>query len=214
MVEPTPTPEKTERSKTDRTEMWKALKWTMILLVCLVCSIGAYKAWQIATAPARVLENTAGSVMNRLNVPISKQRNYDKYAAAAFSHLNALPEKDPDSLKARGFRLANLNGAEGRVCEMTYDFGLGAVPVFLAADNKAHEAAKIVGSDADRLIRIVIVSPEETLGLNVEYDETAKHWALGWRPTSINKPYPDEWAEKPISTILKRVPKDCVATQE
>jgi len=48
--------------KPDRTEMWKALKWVMILLVTLVIAFGAYKAWQIATAPARVVENAAGSV--------------------------------------------------------------------------------------------------------------------------------------------------------
>lgn len=202
--------------KTDRTEMWKALKWVMILLVSLVITFGVYKAWQLATAPARVVGNAAGSVksgasavLNRLDVPIIKQRNYDKYADAAFAHLNALPEAKAFKMKDRGFRVKNLRGAEGRVCEMTYDFGAGAVPVFLAADNKAHEAAKTVGSKADRLIRIVIVSPKETLGLNAVYDEAANHWGLSWRPSSINKPYPDDWAQTPISSILKRVPKAC-----
>lgn len=216
MAEPAP-----DKPKPDRTEMWKAIKWTMILLVCLVLAIGLYKAWQIATAPARVVGNAAGgvkssaiAVMNRLDVPISKQRNYDKYAAAAFEHLNKLPQTQADNLKTRGFRMTNLRGAQGRVCEMTYDFGVGGVPVFLAADNKAHEAAKTIGSDADRLIRIIIVSPEETLGLNAEYDEAAGYWTLGWRSSSINKPYPDEWAEKPISNILKHVPKACVADTE
>jgi len=176
---------KPDHPKTDRTEMWKALKWTMILLVCLVIAIGLYKAWQIATAPARVVEN-------------------------AFAHLNELPKTEADNVKARGFRMTNLRGAESRVCEMTYNFGSGSVPIFLAADNKAHAAAKKIGSNADRLIRIVIVSPEETLGLNAIYEEDNKHWSLGWRPSSINKPYPDEWAETPISNILKRVPKACV----
>ncbi len=207
---------KSDNPKTDRTEMWKALKWTMILLVCLVVLIGIYKAWQVATAPARVVENAAGSVkssanavLNRLDVPINKSRNFDKYSDAAFSHLNGLPETEPDSVKSRGFRMTNLRGADGRVCKMSYDFGQGDVPIFLAADNKAHEAAKTLGSDADRLIRIVIVSPEETLGLNAEYNEKTEHWSLAWRPSSINKPYPDEWAEKPISSVLKRVPTAC-----
>jgi len=208
-------------TKPDRTEMWKALKWVMILLVTLVIAFGAYKAWQIATAPARVVENAAGSVksgtsavLNRLDVPVKKQRNYDKYASAAFAHLNALTQTEPDGVKDRGFRIANLRGAESRVCQMSYDFGSGEVPIFLAADNKAHEAAKTLGSDADRLIRVVIVSPEETLGLNAEYVEDSGHWKLGWRPSSINKPYPDEWAEEPVSNILKRVPKACVIDQE
>jgi len=147
-------------------------------------------------------------------VPISKQRSFDKVAAAAFIHLNDLPQTDADGVKARGFRRINLRGAEKRVCEMSYDFGAGEVPIFLAADNKAHEAAKTVGSNADRLIRIVIVSPEETLGLNAGYDADEGHWSLSWRPSSINKPYPDEWAEKPISTILKHVPKDCNIAQD
>ena len=216
MADPNP-----ERAKTDRTEMWKALKWTMILLVCLVCAIGVYKAWEKLTAPARVVENAAGgvkssasAVMNRLDVPISKQRNYDKVASAAFAHLNELPKSTAENVKARGFRMTNLRGAQGRVCEMSYDFGSGDVQIFLAADNKAHEAAKTLGSDADRFIRIIIVSPEETLGLNAEFDEAERHWTLGWRPSSINKPYPDEWAEAPISNILKRVPKACMSETE
>lgn len=213
---PTPDRPTVVQPKPDRTEMWKAIKWVMILLVTLVIAFGVYKAWQIATAPARVVGNAAGSVksgasavLNRLDVPITKQRNYDKYANAAFAHLSSLPETKADNIKDRGFRVKNLRGAESRVCEMTYDFGSGEVPVFLAADNKAHEAAKTVGSNADRLIRIVIVSPKEMLGLNAEYDENAKHWGLSWRPSSINKPYPDDWAQVPISTILKRVPKAC-----
>ncbi len=149
--------------------------------------------------------------MNRLDVPIKKQRNFDKYADAAFTKLNNLPETKAVGAKARGFRMTNLRGSQGRVCEMSYDFGSGDVPIFLAADNKAHEAAKTVGSNADRLIRIVIVSPEETLGLNTEYDAGAGDWTLSWRTSSINKPHPDEWAEKPIAAILKRVPKACVA---
>jgi len=221
MTEPKDDYSKIDRAKTDRTEMWRAIKWTMILLVCLICAIGVYKAWQVATAPARVVGNTAGNVkssasavMNRLDVPVSKQKNFDRYADAAFTHLNLFPKTEADGVKGRGFRMTNLRGAEGRVCEMIYDFGSGDVPIYIAGDNKAHEAAKTVGSKADRLIRIVIASPEETLGLNAVYDEKTGHWSLGWRPTSINKRYPDEWAEKPISTILKRVPKDCVAAQE
>ena len=203
-------------AKPDRTEMWKALKWTIILLVGLLVAIGIFKAWQIATAPARAVGNAADSVkssasavLNRLDVPITKQRAFDKASTAAFSHLNDMPQIEPDGVKDRGFRLTNLRGAQNRVCEMSHDFGIGEIPVFLAADNAAHEAAKTVGSNADRLIRLVIVSPEETLGLNVEYDQDAGHWTLGWRSSSINKPYPDDWAEKPITAILKRVPKAC-----
>lgn len=204
--------------KPDRSEMWKALKWTIILLVTLVVSFGVFKAWQVATAPARAVSDAAGSVkssasavMNRLDVPIINQRRFDKSAEASFAHLNVMTERAPDGVKDRGFRMANLRGAQNRVCEMTYDFGNGEVPVFLSADNAAHEAAKSVGSDADRLIRIVVVSPEQTLGLNVEYDPNAKNWTLGWRPSSVNKPYPDTWAETPMTEILSSVPKVCGA---
>lgn len=203
-------------SKPDRTEMWKALKWTVILLVCLVIAIGIFKAWQVATAPARVVSDAAGTVkssasavLNRLDVNVSKQRQFDKAATKAFAVLNNMDETSPESVKARGFRLANFRGAQGRICEMSYDFGSGPVPVFIAGNNSAHEAAKAIGSDSDRLIRIVIVSPEETLGLNAEFDEAAKHWTLEWRTSSINKPYPDSWAEGPMIDILSRAPKLC-----
>ena len=205
--------------KTDRTEMWKAVKWTAILFVALLVAVGAFKAWQAVTAPARVVSDAAGSmksgasaVMNRLDVPITKQRRFDKAAHNAFSVLNNLNEVAAEGVKARGFRMANFRGAEDRVCELSYDFGSGVVPVFIAADNAAHEAAKTVASDADRLIRIVVVSPEETLGLNAEFDEASGDWGLGWRKSSINKPYPDSWAEGPMTEILARVPKACRQT--
>ena len=202
--------------KPDRTEMWKAVKWTLILLVALIVAVGVFKAWQIATAPARVVSDAAGSmkssanaVLNRLEVPITKQRRFDKVATEAFSVLNDMDVKPSEGVKARGFRMANLRGAQDRVCELSYDFGAGDVPVFIAADNAAHEAAKSVASDADRLIRIVVLSPEETLGLNAEFDEASGHWGLGWRPSSLNKPYPDSWAERPMTDILAGVPKAC-----
>lgn len=196
--------------------MWKALKWTVILLVALLVAVGCFKAWQIATAPARVVSDAAGSmksganaVLNRLDVPITKQRRFDKAASTAFLVLNNLNETPAESVKARGYRMANFRGAQDRICEFTYDFGAGDVPVFVAADNAAHEAAKAVASDADRLIRIVVVSPEETLGLNAEFDEASGHWNLGWRTSSINKPHPDSWAEVPMIEILDRVQKAC-----
>ena len=205
--------------KPDRTEMWKAVKWTMILLIALLAAIGLFKAWQIATAPARVVGDAAGSmksganaVLNRLEVPITKQRRFDKVSEKAFSVLNNLDETPADGVKTRGFRLANFRGAQDRVCELSYDFGAGDVPVFVAADNAAHEAAKAVASDADRLIRIVVVSPEETLGLNAEFEETSGSWSLGWRTSSINKPHSDEWAEGPMTDILAQVPKTCRQT--
>lgn len=205
--------------KPDRTEMWKAIKWTIILLIALLAAVGLFKAWQVATAPARVVSDAAGSmksgtsaVLNRLDVPITKQGRFDKISENAFNVLNNLNEMPPDSVKTRGFRMANFRGAEDRVCELTYDFGAGAVPVFVAADNAAHAAAKSVASDADRLIRIVVVSPEETLGLKARFDEASGSWGLSWRRRSITKRHSDEWAEGPMTEILARVPKACRQT--
>jgi hypothetical protein len=210
-----------EEHKPDRTEMWKALKWTAILLVALLVAIGIFKAWQVVTSPARAIETAtenvksgASGVLNRLDVPIKKHRSFDRLADAAFAHLNEMSPSEPKTVKDRGFRMANFRGAENRVCETVHDFGVGEVPVFVAGDNSAHEAAKTVGSNANRLIRIVIASPEETLGLNAEYDESNGNWSLSWRTSSINKPYPDEWAEKPISAVLKSVPKACLVSTE
>jgi len=199
-----------------RTEMWKALKWTVILLVALTIAIGLFKAWQVATAPARVVSDAAGSVkssaaaiMSRLEVPIQNQRKFDKAANTAFFHLNEMSETTPEGVKDRGFRMTNLRGAQNKVCELSYDFGDGNVEVVLAADNSAYAPAKAVGAKSNRLIRIIVVSPEQTLGLNAEYDETSENWSLGWRPSSVKKPYPDSWAEMPLREILTAVPKTC-----
>jgi len=200
----------------NKVEMWRAVKWTLILCVTLVAAFCLFKVWRMATAPARAVETAsetvksgANAVFNRLDIPILKQRSFDRAANTAFSFLNEMAEIEPDGVKARGFRMANLRGSQNRVCEMTYDFGSGDVPIFVAADNAAHETAKAVASKADRLIRIVVVSPKETLGLNAEFDEEAKHWTLQWRPSSIHKAHPDDWAETPMTDILKRVPKNC-----
>lgn len=202
-----------------RTEMWKTLKWGLILIVVLVIAACVFRAIHMASAPVRAVgsatesvKSGASAVMNRLDVPIKKQRAFDKAATAAFSHLNDLPQTEPENVKARGFRMANLRGAQSRVCELSHNFGTGDVPIFIAADNAAHEAAKAVASKADRLVRIIIASPKDTMGLHVEFDEASEHWDLSWRPSSINKPHPDSWAEGPMIEILRQVPKSCRVT--
>ena len=203
-------------AKPDRTEMWKAIKWVAIFLVVCLAAFGIWKAWSVATAPARVVGDAAGSVktsvsnvVNRLDVHVKSQKRLNQYSDKAFTVLNDLSETEPSTLKERTFRLTNFKGAENKLCQLEYDFGQGAFPVYVAADNKAHQAAKAVGAKADRLIRIVIVSPAQTLGLNVEYEEQKEDWVLSWRPSSINKPYEDDWAAGPILDILKSVPKAC-----
>jgi len=206
--------------KPDRTEMWKAIKWLVIAFIACLITFGVWKAWSIATAPARVVGDAAGSVkasvsdvMNRLDVPIKNKRRFNTTAEKAFVALNTMEISDPDGLKARTFRLTHLKGAEDKVCRVTYDFGAGAVPVYVAADNKGHKAAKTVGAKADRLIRIVIVTPEETLGLNTEYDVETKNWDLAWRPSSMKKPYEDSWAQEPVMHILRDVSRKCKPAQ-
>lgn len=203
-------------AKPDRSEMWKAIKWVCIAFVACLIAFGLWKAWSIATAPARIAENAAGSVkssvgnvVNRLDVKLDHQKSFNRAAEKSFKTLDDLSPTEPENLKDRTFRLTNLKGLENRVCKLSYDFGKGAVPVYIAADNKAHQAAKAVGAKTDRLIRIVIVSPEQTLGLNSEYQPDDKKWGLSWRTTSINKPYEDSWAENPVVEILKRSAKSC-----
>jgi len=147
--------------------------------------------------------------VNRLDVKLDHQKSFNRAAEKSFKTLDDLSPTEPENLKDRTFRLTNLKGLENRVCKLSYDFGKGAVPVYIAADNKAHQAAKAVGAKTDRLIRIVIVSPEQTLGLNSEYQPDDKKWGLSWRTTSINKPYEDSWAENPVVEILKRSAKSC-----
>lgn len=202
--------------KIDRSEMWKAIKWIAIAFIACLIAFGVWKAWSVASAPARIVGDAAGSmkdgvsnVVNRLDVEIENSRRFNRAAETAFSTLNNLEAVEPEGMKDRAFRLANLNGAQDRVCEMSYDFGQGDVPVYLAVDNDAHAAAKAVGSKTDRLIRIVMVSPEQTLGLNAEYDEAAEAWQLSWRPSSLRKPYEDSWAQTSVMSILRSVPKRC-----
>jgi len=202
--------------KTDRTEMWKAIKWLVIAFIACLITFGVWKAWSIATAPARVVGDAAGSVkesvsgvVNRLDVPVKNTRRFNSAAEKAFAVLNELELSEPDGIKARTFRLTHMKGAQDKVCELSYDFGEGPIPVFVAADNKAHQGAKAVGAKADRLIRMVIVTPEQTLGLNTDYDVETKNWTLAWRPSTLKKPYEDSWAQAPILKILQSVSKSC-----
>ncbi|WP_427452070.1 hypothetical protein [Litorimonas sp. WD9-15] len=202
--------------KVDRSDMWKAVKWIVIAFIACLITFGIWKAWSIATAPARVVGDAAGSVktgvsnvVNRLDVEIPNARRFNTVSENAFKVLNEMETSDPDGMKDRAFRIANLNGADNKVCEISYDFGQGDVPVYVAADNKEHEAAKAVGQKTDRRIRIVIVTSEETLGLNSEYDAEAEVWNLSWRPSSINKPYDDSWTQGPVMSVLRDVPKIC-----
>ena len=123
-------------AKPDRSEMWKAIKWVAIAFVACLIAFGVWKAWSIVTAPARVVEDAAGSVkssvgnvVNRLDVKLESQKSFNRAAEKSFKHLNDLSPTEPDSLKDRTFRLANLKGSENQVCKLTYDFGEGAVPV-------------------------------------------------------------------------------------
>lgn len=202
--------------KTDRTEMWKAIKWLVIAFIACLITFGVWKIWSVATAPARVVGDAAGSVkesvsdvVNRLDVPVKNSRRFNAAADKAFTVLNGMETSEPDGLKTRTFRLTHLKGAQDKVCQVTYDFGEGPIPVYVAADNKGHEAAKTVGAKTDRLIRMVIVTPEKTLGLNTEYNVETKNWDLAWRPSTMRKPYEDSWAQGPTLKILQSVSKRC-----
>ena len=59
-------------AKPDRSEMWKAIKWVAIAFVGCLIAFGVWKAWSIVTAPARVVEDAAGSVKSSVgNVAVS-----------------------------------------------------------------------------------------------------------------------------------------------
>lgn len=53
-------------------------------------------------------------------------------------------------------------------------FGGDPLPVILAADNKAHTASKSLGSDKDRLIRLMLRAPDDDIVMLVEWDEAVR----------------------------------------
>lgn len=210
---------KIERQKTIRVGLWLAA----LLLVAAIL-LGVYR---FVTAPVRAAQDTtetitraveerATAVLTRRHIQVREGRRFSQLADQAHTVLVALPETAPASLSDRGFRLAHLRGSQNKVCQFAMDFGAGAIPVWVAADNADFEANRTLGGQAERQIRIVWETPNLILGVSVQYaaqytsTDDAPHWELLWRRRdSLNKPLTDVTMSERTMNVLKAIPQQC-----
>ncbi len=199
---------------------FSAIKWTAIAVsLGFIFGLG-WMGYKIVSAPAKAAANATESVteavksgaetvsqstsniLHRLTIPSPNPALTNSLSETAFSRLNNMTAAPPDSLKTRTFWAANLKGHENRVCHLSLDFGGGGVPILLAADNKAYAKSKSLGSNNNRLIRVIIRAEGDDLPLRVEWDEDAAAWMMKWRATTTKKPLEDDVVAARLSDIL------------
>jgi len=206
---------------------FSAIKWTAIAVVTLTFVGGAYGVYKVVSAPAKAVGNAAGAVtesvktgagkikesgsevMNRLDIPTSDQAALNASSEAAFKALTTMAVTVPDGMKDRLYRRANFGGNEGRICKLDIDFGAGKLPVTLAADNEAYAMAKALGSNDNRLIRMILTAGDDDIDLRSEWDEEARRWVMRWKATTVKKPVGDDVAAKRIMDVLNATAKAC-----
>lgn len=221
---PTPTP---KAAPPDASTVLNTLKWAFIAFIVAVFGYFGYKAVQIVTKPAEVVSDAAEGMsdavksgtqsmkqsttdlLDRLSVPVKNQTKFNQISETAFEILNAIPVSEPEGLKDRMFRATALSGSEGRVCKMSLDFSNGNIPVFAAADNEVYATSKALGSNENRLIRIVIMAGENDVSLNSIWNPERAAWDLKWKATTVKKPVSDGLAESRVIEILKAVKGNC-----
>ncbi len=204
-----------------------AIKWVAIAVVTLTLAGGAYGIYKVVAAPAKAVGNAAGAVtetvktgtdkikqsgsdvMNRLDIPASNQTALNRSAEAAFEALTMMTATEPEGMKERIFRRTNFGGHENRVCKLDVDTGTVSIPVTLAADNEAYATAKALGSNENRLIRMILTAGKEDIALRTEWDEEAKNWIMRWKATTIKKEIGDEIAEQRVLDVLGAAVRGC-----
>jgi len=202
------------------------VKWVAIAVVVLTIAGAGYGIYKAVSAPVVAVGDAVGSaaevakssaekvkqgssdLYNRLIIPISDQSGFDRTAEEAFEALTNMKVSEPTGMKDRLFRAKNLNGNEGRVCNLSLDFGSAAVPVILAADNEDHVTAKALGSTDKRLIRMIVQAGDD-LAINAVWDEEAAHWIMKWRPTTVKKSVSDDVARTRILDVLIAAKEGC-----
>ena len=204
-----------------------AIKWTAIAIVALTFAGAGYGIYQVVSAPAKMVGSAAGAVsdgvksgaskikdgsagvINRLDISVPDRASFNAASKAAFEALQTMEPTQPAGVKDRMTRAKNFAGNEGRVCNFSVDLGAGALPVTIAADNKAHATAKALGSQNDRLIRFVIAAPDDNIAMRVQWDNEAKLWAPAWPTTTIKKPVTDDIAASGALKVLNKAGREC-----
>ena len=174
-----------------------AIKWIAIAVVTVTLAGGAFVAYKAVSAPAKAVGNAAGAVtesvksgagkikdsganvMNRLDIPSTNQTALNAASEAAFTALTTMAETEPEGVKDRIYRRTNFGGHENRVCKLTVETGTVSIPVTLAADNDDHATAKALGSNDNRLIRMVLTAGDDDIALR------AKNWDELWTPKRL-----------------------------
>ncbi len=221
------TAERTATATDNVSNAFSAIKWVAIAVVTLTVAGGAFGVYKVVSAPAKAVGNAAGAVtetvktgtdkirqsgsdvMNRLDIPATNQAALNTAAERAFKALTNMAETDPEGMKERIYRRTNFSGHENRVCKLDVDFGAGAIPVSLAADNKAYATAKALGSKDGRLVRLVLTAGNTDIPLRTEWDSETQNWAMRWKGTTIKKDVSDAVVEQRILDVLIAAGKNC-----
>lgn len=206
---------------------FSAIKWVAIAVVTLTFVGGAYGAYKVISAPAKAAANAAGAVtesvktgagkikdgsagvMNRLDIPTTNQAALNTASEAAFTALTTMAPTEPDGMKDRLYRRTNFGGHEGRICKLDVKTGTVTLPVTLATDNEAYATAKALGSNNNRLIRMVLTAGEDDVPLRAEWDEEAGAWAMKWKATTVKKPVEDDVAAQRVMDVLGAAAREC-----
>ncbi len=204
-----------------------AVKWTAIAVVTLTFAGGGYAIYKAVSVPAKAVGNAvegvsdavisgsekvkegSSEVLNRLVISVSDPARLNRLSEAAFESLSAMAVTEPEGIKDRLFRAKNFSGHEGRICDLSVDFGNGAIPVVIAADNEAYATSKALGSKNDRLIRMLLTAGDETIGLKTQWDTEAGGWALKWKATTLKKPVEDYVAHERVMDVLEAAAARC-----
>ena len=204
-----------------------AIKWVAIAIVTLTFAGGAFVIYKAVSAPAKAIGNAAGTVtesvktgagkikdsgadvMNRLDIPTANQTSLNAASEAAFRALTTMAATDPDGMKDRLYRRTNFGGHDGRICKLNINTGTISIPVTLAADNESYATAKALGSNENRLIRMVLTAGDDNVALRVEWDEETRAWVMRWKATTMKKAVGDAVAEERVMDVLKAAAAKC-----
>jgi len=159
-----------------------AIKWVAIAVVTLTLAGGVFGAYKVVSTPAKAVGNAAGAVtdtvktgadkikdsgsevLNRLEISATNQRGLNTAAEAAFKALTNMAVTEPDGMKDRIYRRTNFGGHKNRICKLSINTGNVTIPVALAADNEAYATAKALGSNENRLIRMILTAGARRMG--------------------------------------------------
>ena len=226
--------ERTATAADNASNAISAIKWTAIAIVALTFAGLSYGVYKLIAAPAKAAANAAGAVsdgvkagagkiadgagaikdggagvINRLDIPVTNQTDFNALSEQAFTALNTMAQIDPDGVRDRIFRAKNFGGNDGRICTFTIDPGTGPLPVTMAADNEAHATAKALGSLDDRLMRFILVAGDEYIAMKITWDNDASDWVLGWKSTTIKKPIGAAIAAARAADVLAGAAREC-----